>query len=63
MHKIPEKNTRIVHFLSFDILPALNNIYPITRLNKAHRTLIAGDDKPLPGGVEKGEGKGSPETP
>lgn len=37
--------------------------YPTTRLNSAHNTFIRGEDKPLPGGLAKGDGNPSPETP
>jgi hypothetical protein len=38
-------------------------MYPITRLPKPHNTFTVGDDKPFPGGLEKGLGKLSPEMP
>jgi len=38
-------------------------MYPITRLNDAHRTFTVGDYRPLPGGFAKGVGKLIPEIP
>jgi hypothetical protein len=35
----------------------------ITRLSNAHNTFTVGDDKPLPGGFEKGVGNLLPEIP
>ncbi len=46
-----------------ETLLVLYKKYPITRLNNAHRTLIVGDDNPLPGGLAKGVGKLLPEMP
>jgi hypothetical protein len=63
MQRIPAKKMTRFHFLAGDIFPARNKIYPITRLNNPHRTLTAGEDRPLPGGFAKGDGNGAPETP
>jgi hypothetical protein len=63
MHAIPAKNTMRFHFFAGDIFPALNKIYPITRLSNPHKTLTVGEDRPLPGGCAKGVGKAAPETP
>ena len=38
------------------MLPALNNRKLMTRLNSDHSTLVVDDDKPFPGGFEKGDG-------
>ena len=57
MTRIPTKNKNTVHLFEFDIFPALNNTYPMIRLNKPHNTFTVGDDKPLPGGLANGEGK------
>jgi hypothetical protein len=35
----------------------------MARLRRAHRTLIVGEERPLPGGLAKGVGNASPETP
>lgn len=63
MKAMPKKNTRRLHLFSLEILPARYKMYPITRLNNAQRTFTVGDDRPFPGGVAKGVGKGSPEMP
>ena len=60
---IPKKN--IINasiFLEF-ILLNLNSRYPAMKLMKAHITFVKGEDNPLPGGLENGEGKGIPEIP
>ena len=59
----PVKNASRLHLFACETLPALKRIYPISKLAKAHKTLTVGDDKPLPGGFENGEGKLSPDTP
>lgn len=43
--------------------PASKSRYPTMKLNIAHNTFTVGDDKPLPGGFEKGEGNLLPEMP
>jgi len=35
----------------------------MSKLSKAHKTFIRGDESPLPGGLAKGVGKGFPEIP
>ena len=37
--------------------------YPTRKLNSPHSTLTKGDESPLPGGFENGEGNLLPETP
>ncbi len=63
MEAIPAKNTRRLNLFDGDTFPVLYKTYPMTRLNKPHRTLIVGDDNPLPGGLAKGVGKLFPEMP
>jgi hypothetical protein len=46
-----------------DVLLTLNNIYPIIKFKQAHNTFTVGEERPFPGGLEKGLGKESPETP
>jgi hypothetical protein len=52
-----------VPLLLLDIFPALNNKYPMTMFNIAQSTFMVGDERPLPGGLEKGVGKGTLVTP
>jgi hypothetical protein len=42
------------------IWSAPNSRYPTMKLNSAHTTLTVGDDKPLPGGLAKGDGNYRP---
>lgn len=63
MKVMPIKNTRRLHLFAGETLPVLYKTYPTTKLNNAQRTLIVGDDNPLPGGVAKGVGKLLPEMP
>jgi hypothetical protein len=63
MQRTPMKKTTSPHLLAGEIFPTRNNIYPITRFSNPHRTLIVGEDRPLPGGFAKGVGNGAPETP
>jgi hypothetical protein len=44
--------------LKFPIL----KISPTNTLRQAHRTFITGEESPLPGGFEKGDGNASPEA-
>ena len=60
---MPIKKTNKANLLLFKILPALKSKYPINKLSNAHNVFTNGDDKPLPGGLAKGEGKLSPDTP
>jgi hypothetical protein len=61
---IKPKNKITIESLFFgEALLTINRRYPIKRLRHAHRTLTMGEDGPLPGGVEKGLGNASPETP
>jgi hypothetical protein len=60
---MPIKKIKSANLLLLEILPALKSKYPINRLSNPHNTFIIGDDKPLPGGLAKGVGKLSPETP
>ena len=52
-----------VHELLLVIIPALNNKYPMTKFSIAQSRFIVGDESPLPGGLEKGVGKGTLVTP
>jgi hypothetical protein len=61
--KIPKKRTNMENLFCTDILLIRNKIYPINKFKQAHNTLTVGEDRPLPGGCEKGLGKESPETP
>jgi hypothetical protein len=63
MRAMPTKNTKRLHLFAEETLPVLNRTYPMTILNNPQRTLIVGDDNPLPGGVAKGVGKLFPEMP
>ena len=64
LHAImPIKKTNKANLLLLEILPALKSKYPISKLSNAHNTFTIGDDKPLPGGLAKGEGKLSPDIP
>ena len=60
---IPKNKTAIETLFFTVIFPALNNTYPASKLKHAHITLTRGVDSPLPGGLAKGVGKGSPEMP
>ena len=44
-------------------LLTLKSKYPASKLNSAHKTLVNGDESPLPGGSENGVGKAFPEIP
>ena len=63
MTRIPKKRTNMEILFCSDVLLTLNNIYPINKFKQAHNTFTIGEERPLPGGVEKGDGKKSPETP
>ena len=60
---MPKNITINDSLLLVETLPALNNKYPISKLRQAHKTFTSGDESPLPGGLAKGEGNASPETP
>jgi len=60
---MPIKKINKANLLLLEILPALKSKYPITKLSNAHNVFTIGDDRPLPGGLAKGEGKLSPEMP
>jgi hypothetical protein len=60
---IPKKNIIKARIFFEFILLNLNRRYPGIKLMNAHKTLVKGEDNPLPGGLEKGEGKGFPEIP
>ena len=60
---IPEKKIITLQILVVDIFPHQISIDPITKFNNAHKTLSKGDDNPFPGGLAKGVGNLSPETP
>jgi len=60
---IPIKNRNNPN-LRFEFIPlTLKRIYPTSRLNNAHKTLVKGDESPWPGGLENGDGKAFPEIP
>ena len=63
MKVMPTKKTKRVHLFAEETLPVLYKTYPMTILNNPQRTLIVGEDNPLPGGVAKGVGKLFPEIP
>ena len=63
MKTTPAKNAKRLHLFVWATLPALIKMKPIKRLNRAHKTLISGEDNPLPGGFAKGVGKLSPDIP
>lgn len=60
---IPKK-TKNNRSLRFQVaLLTFKRIYPTSKLKQAHNTLQVGEESPLPGGLAKGVGKGSPEIP
>jgi hypothetical protein len=59
----PAKNTITGTKLPEFAFDALHSNQATTILNNAQATLVTDDDKPLPGGFEKGVGNLSPETP
>ena len=63
MARMPRKITTIDSFVLGDALLTLNNKYPTSRLKQAHKTFTTGDERPRPGGLAKGVGNASPETP
>ena len=63
MATIPTNNTIIPYMFLVVSLLAFRRIYPISKLKHAHKTLIVGEERPLPGGFANGVGNGSPETP
>ena len=60
---IPRNKTSIEILFFVDVLLTISNIYPTTRLKQPHKTLINGEESPLPGGVAKGVGNASPDIP
>ena len=60
---IPKNKIATARLFFEFILLILKSKYPTSKLNNAHKTFVSGDERPLPGGVEKGEGNGFPETP
>jgi hypothetical protein len=63
MHTAPTKSVRRPPILVWDTFPTLKRMYPMSKLPSPHRTFTVGDDNPLPGGVENGDGKLSPDMP
>ncbi len=59
----PKNKTSIESLFCTDVLLTRNKINPTSKLKQAHNTLVVGEDSPIPGGVAKGVGKKSPETP
>jgi hypothetical protein len=45
------------------IFPERKRTYPTTKLKRDQSTLTVGEERPLPGGLAKGLGKASPQTP
>ena len=60
---IPKKIVSMAHLFCMVVLLTRRSKYPTARLKQAQRTFTRGEDNPLPGGSEKGLGKGSPEMP
>lgn len=60
---IPMKNMVKERLFSIEILAALKSKNPATKLNKAHKIFIKGDESPLPGGFANGVGKEFPQMP
>lgn len=60
---IPKNRTSIARLFFIVALLTRSRINPTIKLKQAHITLISGEESPFPGGLEKGEGNGSPETP
>jgi hypothetical protein len=63
MQTTPTKSVRRLQVLFWVTLPTLKRMYPASKLPSAHRTFTVGDDNPLPGGFENGDGKASPDMP
>jgi hypothetical protein len=61
--RIPKNKTSIEILFLKEALLTNSRTYPTTRLRHPHKTLTNGEDSPLPGGVAKGVGNESPETP
>ena len=59
---LAKKVSRLQLFV-WETLPTLKRMYPMSKLPSPHRTFTVGDDNPLPGGFENGEGKLSPDIP
>jgi len=59
----PRKQMMMDELLSIETFPSFRSKRPITKLSWAHNTFTSGDDRPLPGGLAKGVGKGSPAEP
>ncbi len=59
----PTKNMTSANLLFECILLTLKSRYPASKLNKAHKTFVKGDESPWPGGLANGVGKAFPETP
>ena len=60
---IPKKKINNPNLLFEFILLTLKSKYPINKLDSAHKTLVKGDESPLPGGSENGVGNAFPEIP
>ena len=60
---IPKKNIIKARIFFEFIRLNFSRRNPIIKLMKAHITFVKGEDNPLPGGLENGEGKGIPEIP
>ena len=63
MQTTPTKNVSKLQLFVWETLPTLIRMYPTSKLPSPHRTFTVGDDNPLPGGVENGDGKPSPDMP
>ena len=59
----PAKKSPADMIFSVETLPDLNRKQPTSRLKSDQSTFVNGEDNPLPGGFEKGVGKGSPVIP
>ncbi|GLU52923.1 hypothetical protein Dfri01_23840 [Dyadobacter frigoris] len=59
----PAKKRPVERLSSVETFPNLIRKQAAVRLKNAQRILINGEDKPFPGGFEKGVGKVSPVIP
>lgn len=59
----PIKNRHNDNILLPVTFAALYNKYPTSKLNNAHTIFTVDDERPLPGGFEKGVGNLFPEMP
>jgi hypothetical protein len=61
--RIPRNKTNIAILFLKEALLTNKSKYPTNILRQAQSTFTNGGESPLPGGVEKGVGNGTPEMP